>query len=50
MKLLVIAEQKDGVLNRATWEAIGAAQTTGKDVKVAVFGSAAHAAAAAGEL
>ncbi|TAK17293.1 MAG: electron transfer flavoprotein subunit alpha/FixB family protein [Acidobacteria bacterium] len=50
MKLLVIAEQKDGILNRASWEAIGAAQTTGQEVKVAVFGSAAHAAAAAAEL
>lgn len=50
MKLLVIAEQKGGVLNRASWEAIAAAQTTGQDVKVAVFGSVADAAAAATEL
>jgi electron transfer flavoprotein alpha subunit len=50
MKLLVIAEQKDGVLNRASWEAIAAAQSIGSPVSVAVFGSAAHAAAAAGEL
>jgi electron transfer flavoprotein alpha subunit len=50
MKLLVIAEQKDGVLNRASWEAIAAAQTTGNEVVVAVLGSAAHAATAAAEL
>ncbi len=51
--ILVIAEQKDGVLNRASWEAIAAAQTTGagsNDVRVAVFGSAANVAAAAAEL
>jgi electron transfer flavoprotein alpha subunit len=50
MKLLVIAEQKDGILNRASWEAVAAAQTTGQPVTVAVFGSAAHAESAAGEL
>jgi electron transfer flavoprotein alpha subunit len=50
MKLLVIAEQKDGVLNRASWEAIAAAQTTSQDVHVAVLGSVAHAATAATEL
>lgn len=50
MKLLVIAEQKDGVLNRASWEAIAGAQTTGKEVRVAIFGSVAHAASAAAEL
>ena len=50
MKLLVIAEQKDGVLNRASWEAIAAAQTTGQAVTVAVFGNAAHVAVAAAEL
>ena len=47
---LVIAEQKDGALNRASWEAIAAAQQMGGPVKVAVAGSAAHAAAAAQEL
>jgi len=50
MKLLVIAEQKGGALNRASWEAIAAAQTTGQEVKVAVFGSAADVASAAAEL
>ncbi len=50
MKVLVIAEHKDGVLNRASWEAIGAAQTTGQEVKVAVFGSVADAASSAAEL
>ena len=50
MKLLVIAEQKDGVLNRASWEAVGAAQTTGKNVTVAVLGSVADAASSAAEL
>jgi electron transfer flavoprotein alpha subunit len=50
MKLLVIAEQKGGVLNRASWEAVAAAQATGQPVTVAVLGSAAHAESAAGEL
>jgi electron transfer flavoprotein alpha subunit len=50
MKLLVIAEQKDGVLNRASWEAIAAAQTTGQPVTVAVAGSKAHTDAVAKEL
>jgi electron transfer flavoprotein alpha subunit len=50
MKVLVVAEQKDGVLHRASWEAVAAAQSTGQPVTVAVFGSAAHAAAAAAEL
>jgi electron transfer flavoprotein alpha subunit len=36
--LLVIAEQKDGALNRASWESIAAAQQMGGDVKVAVAG------------
>jgi len=50
--ILVIAEQRDGVLNRASWESIAAAQTgaAGQPVKVAVLGSAAHAGAVAGEL
>jgi electron transfer flavoprotein alpha subunit len=50
MKLLVIAEQKDGVLNRASWEAIGAAQTTGQPVIVLVAGSKAHTASVTAEL
>jgi electron transfer flavoprotein alpha subunit len=36
---LVIAEQKDGVLNRASWEAIAAAQKMGGPVKVVVPGA-----------
>jgi electron transfer flavoprotein alpha subunit len=36
---LVIAEQKDGALNRASWEAIAAAQAMGGPVKVAVCGA-----------
>ena len=41
---LVIAEQRDGKLNRATWEAIAAAQQAGP-VKVAVLGAGADACA-----
>jgi electron transfer flavoprotein alpha subunit len=37
--LLVIAEQRDGTLNRATWETIAAAQQAGGPVKIAVLGS-----------
>jgi electron transfer flavoprotein alpha subunit len=50
--ILVIAEQRDGVLNRASWEPIAAAQQAGAGgpIKVLVLGSAAHAAAAAKEL
>jgi len=36
--ILVIAEQRDGALNRASWESIAAAQQMGGDVKVAVAG------------
>jgi len=39
--LLVIAEQREGTLNRATWETIAAAQTTGEPVRVAVLGAGA---------
>lgn len=39
MTVLVIAEQRDGRLNRATWEAIGAAQQIGGSVKVVTPGS-----------
>jgi electron transfer flavoprotein alpha subunit len=35
----VIAEQRDGKLNRASWETIAAAQQAGGPVKVAVVGS-----------
>jgi electron transfer flavoprotein alpha subunit len=40
--ILVVAEQKDNVLNRATWEAVAAAQQiggAGKDVTIVVAGS-----------
>ncbi len=37
--ILVVAEQKDGALNRATWETIAAAQSAGGPIKVAVLGS-----------
>lgn len=46
--ILVIAEQKDGRLNRASWEAIAAAQTLadgGSPITVAVFGADVEAAA-----
>ena len=39
MSVLVIAEQRDGTLNRASWEAIAAAQQTGNPVRVAIAGS-----------
>ena len=44
--ILVLAEQKDGALNRASWEAVAAAQALGEPVKVAVFGGDVGAAAA----
>jgi len=50
MKLLVIAEQQNGTLHRASWEAIVGAQTTGQPVTVVVFGSSAHTASAAADL
>ncbi len=37
--ILVIAEQRDGALNRASWEAVAAAQQLGDAVKVVVAGS-----------
>ena len=43
--ILVVAEQKDGALNRASWEAIAAAQQAGEPVKVAVAGSGVSAVA-----
>jgi electron transfer flavoprotein alpha subunit len=46
--ILVVAEQRDGQLNRATWEAVAAAQTLagGETLNVAVFGSDVQGAAA----
>jgi electron transfer flavoprotein alpha subunit len=37
--ILVVAEQRDGKLNRATWETIAAAQQAGGPVKIVVPGS-----------
>jgi electron transfer flavoprotein alpha subunit len=37
--ILVIAEQRDGTLNRASWEAIAAAQQAGGPIKIAVPGT-----------
>jgi electron transfer flavoprotein alpha subunit len=37
--ILVVAEQRDGVLNRASWEAIAAAQQLSTPVTVALLGS-----------
>ena len=37
--ILVIAEQRDGKLNRASWETLAAAQEMGDQVKVAIAGS-----------
>jgi electron transfer flavoprotein alpha subunit len=50
--ILVIAEQRDGALTRASWEPIVAAQRLEpkQPVNVAVVGSAAHAGAVANEL
>jgi electron transfer flavoprotein alpha subunit len=44
--VLVIAEQRDGKLNRASWEPIIAAQSLGEPVKVAVVGLGIDAVAA----
>jgi electron transfer flavoprotein alpha subunit len=46
--ILVIAEQRDGTLNRASWEPIVAAQQAGDSVKVLLLG--ANLASIAGEL
>ena len=43
--ILVVAEQRDGALNRASWEALAAAQQAGGDVKIVVAGSGVGAAA-----
>src|SRR3989337_2864609 len=45
--ILVIAEQREGTLNRASWEAIAAAQQAGEPVKVAVVGAVASELASA---
>ena len=37
--ILVVAEQREGKLNRASWEAIAAAQQIGGELKIAVLGS-----------
>jgi electron transfer flavoprotein alpha subunit len=44
--ILVVAEQRDGRVNRATWEAIAAAQQAGGPVSIAVLGSGVDGAAA----
>jgi electron transfer flavoprotein alpha subunit len=38
--ILVVAEQKDGVLNRASWEAVAAAQQLGSPIKIVLPGAA----------
>ena len=48
MSVLVIAEQRDGTLNRATWETIAAAQQAGGPLRIAVAGDGLDA--VAGEL
>jgi electron transfer flavoprotein alpha subunit len=40
MSVLVIAEQRGGTLNRATWETIAAAQQAGGPLRIAVAGDA----------
>ncbi len=45
MTVLVIAEQRGGRLNRATWETVAAAQQAGGPVTIAVLGAGADAAA-----
>lgn len=47
--ILVIAEQRDGTVNRATWETIAAAQQAGGPIRVAVLGTPVDA-AVAGEI
>jgi electron transfer flavoprotein alpha subunit len=37
--VLVVAEQRGGTLNRATWEAVAAAQQAGSPIKIVVLGS-----------
>jgi len=50
LSILVVAEQKDGVLNRASWEAVAAAQSLGAPVKIVVAGAKAHTDAVVKEL
>ncbi len=45
MTILVVAEQRDGRLNRATWETIAAAQQAGGTIKLALAGSGVDAVA-----
>ena len=44
--ILVVAEQRNGKLNRASWEAIAAAQQLAKPIAVVVIGAGIAAAAA----
>jgi len=44
--IVVIAEQKDGVLNRASWEAVAGAQLLGEPMTIVVAGGSVAAAAA----
>ncbi len=44
--ILVVAEQREGKLNRASWEAIAAAQQLGDELKIAIVGSGVDALAA----
>jgi len=46
VKVLVIAEQREGRLNRATWEAVAGAQQMGGTVRIAVPGAGVDAVAA----
>jgi len=46
--ILVVAEQREGKLNRASWEAITAAQQAGAPIKIALLGSSVDS--VAGEL
>jgi electron transfer flavoprotein alpha subunit len=48
--ILVIAEQRDGTLNRATWEALVAAQQTAGSDRIQIVAPGASAGAAAKEL
>ncbi len=45
MSVLVVAEQRGGRLNRATWETVAAAQQAGGPITIAVLGGGAEAAA-----
>src|SRR5688572_20046964 len=46
MSVLVIAEQREGTLNRASWEAIAAAQQAGGALRIAIAGAGLDALAA----